>query len=71
MTGELMIGVEDLRKSGVCSDAAKWFESNGMSWREFVLHGIAASRIEATGNAIALRVVAEARARAGVKNGAV
>lgn len=64
MSDELLIRVDDLRKSGVCPDAGAWFESNGMSWREFVLRGIPASRIEATGNAIALRVVAEARARA-------
>lgn len=66
MTSDVTIRVDDLRKSGVCPRASAWFERHGLDWRDFVRNGISGERLIATGDAIAIRVVAEARARAGV-----
>ena len=69
MTGDILIRVDDLRKSGVCPKASAWFEKQGLDWRDFVRNGISGARLVATGDAIAVRVVEEAQARKGAGNG--
>lgn len=69
MSEPLLIKVEDLRRSGICPDARIWFARQGLDWRDFVRNGIDSEILVVTGNAIAIRVVEEARARAGVENG--
>lgn len=47
---------------GMCSRGARvWFAAHGLSWADFVAHGIPAETLAATGDALALRVVAHAR----------
>jgi hypothetical protein len=49
-------------RRGFCRAGARhWFESHGLDWREFARHGLAASVLEASGDAMALRVVQWAR----------
>lgn len=71
MTATDLIRVADLRASGVCPRARLWFEKHGLDWRDFVRNGIDGEKLAATGDAIAVRVVEEARARRGVVNGRI
>ena len=49
-------------RPGFCRGGARqWIEAHGLDWREFVRDGIPASTLEATGDAIAFRVVEWAR----------
>jgi hypothetical protein len=59
----MIITVSDLRRSKVCPMARVWFAKHGLDWRDFVRNGIDADKLTATGDAIALRVVEEARGR--------
>lgn len=64
---ELLITSEHLRETkrrfgGYCTRGLdQWFQRYGMSLREFLQHGYPVSRIEATGDALGLRVVGVAR----------
>lgn len=50
------------RRRGFClSGARAWFSRHGLDWRDFVRHGIDAAVLEATGDALALTLVAHAR----------
>jgi hypothetical protein len=54
----------DLRAARICFGGARpWFRRHGLDWQTFVANGIAAERLEATGDALAFRVTAEARMR--------
>jgi len=54
----------DLRAAKICFGGARpWFRRHGLDWQAFVAEGIEAARLEATGDALAFRVTAEARAR--------
>ena len=54
----------DLRAAKICFGGARpWFRRHGLDWQAFVAEGIAADRLEATGDALAFRVTAEARMR--------
>ncbi len=54
----------DLRAAKICFGGARpWFRRHGLDWQAFVAEGIDAERLEATGDALAFRVTAEARAR--------
>lgn len=54
----------DLRAARICFDGARpWFRRHGLDWQEFVANGIEAEQLEATGDALAFRVTAEARMR--------
>lgn len=47
---------------GFCrSHSAAFFRKHGLDWRQFVRHGIEASKLEATGDGLALELVAWAR----------
>jgi len=68
MKGELIITVQDLYtvpdfKGGIgyCGPGARrWFAQYGFNWSDFVQHGLPASVLAATGDALALKVVAHA-----------
>ena len=54
----------DIRAARLCFRGARgWFRRHGLDWRAFVADGIEAERLEATGDALAFRVTAMARAR--------
>jgi hypothetical protein len=54
----------DLRAARICFGGARpWFRRHGLDWQTFVANGIEAERLEATGDALAFRVTAEARMR--------
>lgn len=54
----------DLRAAKICFGGARpWFRRHGLDWQAFVAVGIEAERLEATGDALAFRVTAEARLR--------
>lgn len=69
MTEPLIITVQHVHacpsfngRSGLCARGARaWFAAHGLSWTDFVAHGIPSETLEATGDALALRVVAFAR----------
>jgi hypothetical protein len=47
---------------GFCARGARaWFAQHGFDWSEFVQAGLPASAFEATGDAMALQLVAHAR----------
>jgi hypothetical protein len=68
MSDELMITVQDLYtvpdfKGGIgyCGPGARrWFAQYGFDWGDFVKNGLPASVLAATGDALALKVVAHA-----------
>lgn len=47
--------------TGMCAAGARqWCASHGLSWAEFVSHGLPEETLTATGDAMALRLVAHA-----------
>ena len=59
-----IVTTQDLRAAKICVGGARpWFRRHGLDWQAFVANGVPAERLEATGDALALRVVAEARKR--------
>ena len=69
MTDELIVTTKHLftirgynRRAGFCRDKSKaFFRRHGLDWRAFVRDGIAASQLEATGDGLALALVAWAQ----------
>ena len=60
----ILVRVEDLRAARLCFQGARpWFRRHGFDWQAFLAAGIAAERLAATGDTLALRVIATARAR--------
>lgn len=60
--------------AGFCARGVRlWAQQHGLDWAAFVRNGLPAEVLEATGDAMALRVAAHARAQAaaaaGVGNG--
>jgi len=59
-----IVTVQDLRAARLCFQGSRpWLARHGFSWQEFLANGIDAETLEATGDALALRVIAQARAR--------
>jgi hypothetical protein len=59
---EVIVTLKDMRELRYCSKVPrKWFERHGLSWSDFLANGIPASKLEATGDAMALKVVEVAR----------
>ena len=57
-------------RPGQCRGGARdFFRAHGLDWQDFVRNGIAAERLEATGDAVALELVAWARACEGADDG--
>jgi hypothetical protein len=51
------VTIEDVRAAGYCvSGARTWFRQHGLSFRDFMREGVPISTLEATGDAIALRM---------------
>jgi len=69
MNDELIITVQHIYTvpawngaTGFCGRGARaWFAQHNLSWADFVANGLPASILEATGDALALQVVAHAR----------
>ena len=56
--------VQDIRAVRICFQGARpWFRRHGFSWQGFLADGIETEALEATGDALAFRVTAQARAR--------
>lgn len=50
------------RRSGFCRGKSKeFFDMHGLDWRAFVKNGIPSSKLEATGDGLALKLVEWAR----------
>ncbi|WP_424931885.1 hypothetical protein [Amaricoccus macauensis] len=58
------VTVQDLRTARYCLKGARaWFARNGFEWAELVRDGIAAERLQATGDALVNAAVRAAEAR--------
>ena len=56
--------IQDAVDIGFCAKGVrKWFTASGLDFRDFVRHGIPVEQLEATGDARALAVAAQARKR--------
>jgi hypothetical protein len=52
-------------RRGFCARGGRaWFQRHGLDWSHFVRHGIDAEQLEATGDGMALALVAHARQEA-------
>lgn len=59
-----IVTTQDLRAAKICFGGARpWFRRHGLDWSDFVANGVPAATLEATGDALAFRVTAEARKR--------
>lgn len=60
----MKITMRDVRAAKMCSRGArKFFRRYDLDWGEFVREGIDAEKVEATGDAMAIKVVEVARGR--------
>lgn len=51
--------------TGYCATGCReWFSAHGLSWADFVAHGIEEEQLAATGDELALRAIAHAHAMA-------
>ncbi len=58
------VTVQDLRASRLCFQGARpWFARHGLDWQAFLRAGLEAEVLAATGDVLALRVIAIAEAR--------
>lgn len=63
-TNDIIVTVHDCRKLGYCMKQVRpWFGVVGLDFRDFVKNGIPASKLLATDDAYATRVVEQARKR--------
>ena len=61
----LIVTIDDVRAVGLCVNGSRaWFERHGLDFRTFLREGLDAQTLLATGDAMALRVVNYAEARA-------
>lgn len=66
----MIVIYDDIAKAGYCASGAKtWFAAHGLDFRDFLKNGLDASVFEATGDAMALRVVETAKRRVESGNG--
>ena len=65
MSETLIVRAEDIRAARLCFQGARpWFRRHGLDWQAFLSEGLPAEVLAATGDALALRVIAEAEKRA-------
>lgn len=65
MSQTLIVRAEDIRAARLCFQGARpWFRRHGLDWQAFLAEGLPAEVLAATGDALALRVIAEAEKRA-------
>lgn len=64
VTREHLRGVRGFSaRPGFCNRGARaWFAKHGLDWAAFLRHGIDAEQLRATGDALALAVIAHAEA---------
>ncbi len=61
---ELVITMRDVRAAGLCSHGARMFAKRyRLDWMDFLRFGIPATKLEATGDGLALKVLEVARGR--------
>ena len=64
MSETLIVRAEDIRAARLCFQGARpWFRRHGLDWQAFLAKGLPAEVLAATGDAMALRVIAEAEKR--------
>lgn len=60
----VIVTVNDLRAARMCGRAARpWFAAHGLDWNVFITKGYDAEVIRATGDVLALKVIAKAEER--------
>ena len=58
------VTIQDLRAARYCLAGVRpWFRRHGLSWQDFLDHGIEAERLRATGDALVEPVIAAAEMR--------
>lgn len=61
---DVRVTIDDVRAVGLCVNGSRaWFARNGLDFRAFLQGGLPAADILATGDAMALRAVQQARER--------
>ena len=61
---QVRVTIADLREVKYCANGSKtFFTRYGLDWRSFVKNGIPASELEATGDAMAIKLCEVARGR--------
>ena len=61
----MIVTIDDVRAAGLCVNGTRvWFARHDLDFRTFLREGCAAETLLATGDAMALRVVNYAEARA-------
>lgn len=64
MSGPVIVRMRHVRMATQCSRGARaWFKRHGLDWTRFLREGIAAEQLEATGDAMAMKVCEVARGR--------
>ncbi len=64
MSETLIVRAEDIRAARLCFQGARpWFRRHGLDWQVFLAAGLPAEVLAATGDTLALRVIAEAERR--------
>ena len=62
MTQETKVTMRHIREARMCSKGTRaFFEAHGLDWNEFLREGIDATKLEATGDAMAIKVVGVAK----------
>jgi len=62
MQEDFLVTMRDVRAARGCSRGARMFaERHGLDWKEFLKDGILASRLVATGDAMAINIVEVAK----------
>jgi hypothetical protein len=70
VTEPVIVTMRDIRGILGCSRGARYFcQQHGIDWTDFLENGVAAEVLEATGDAMALRLTAFARQRAEAERG--
>jgi hypothetical protein len=60
----LRVTIQDLRTARYCLAGVRpWFQRHGFDWQDFLDHGIEASRLHSTGDALIEPVIREAETR--------
>lgn len=63
---EIIVTMKHIRAAGMCSGGPRiFFAQHGLDWSDFLRNGIPASKLLATGDAMAAQVVEVARGQRG------
>lgn len=62
MSDDPLVRIEHVKKANMCTRGARaWFAHQGLDYQDFLFNGMAASVIEATGDAMGVQVARIAR----------